>query len=218
MNEKDSEGLQSIGRSITDKIDETLKSINGSAADECKIYLEEQSGSYIQSQALANEGKPIIFGGEYRVWYIKDHKNTRKSNFDNAVNDHPDGCYANGRRVHFIWCKTLVYMNASGRKARYTPQKLERDTQSIDLLGRQGVEAKLAWCQNCLKYISKEILKDVFPDHKKYPQTKITEYVSEHGKAEGIARCLKHYQSTDKQMQLQQKLWDAQNIPHDKRG
>lgn len=192
MSEKYSEGLQSIGRSITDTIIELLKSIGGSPADECKIDIVDfidLEGSNVHQQAQTNAGKPIMLGSQYGVLYIKDNiYNENLYNRDAAVRGHPNDCYVDGKKVHFIWCTTLVEMKESQRKARYRHQKLERDTREIDLSNtRLNVETRLAWCKNCINELPQRFLNEIIQQPR---ADDIVKHTAEYGNASDISACL----------------------------
>lgn len=188
MDKKDieSKDMESIGFGVTEKMREIVHRVGGKPVDEFEI----DKGNDVDSndvciEALINEGKPIIFDGRYGVLYIKDHSYHRdKKSYLMYIEKTPNGCFSDGRKVHFIWCQTLTSFEDVERSARYRQQPLMRDTRPIDLSDKQSnIETRLAWCKNCINKMSEDVLKEVMP----IPKDKI----AEHGKARDIHNCLK---------------------------
>lgn len=119
------------------------------------IDIEIVDGEKIWKEANKKPNQPIIINDNFRLVYIKDHGFHDKYNHDLKTRNHSTGCFTDGNKVHFYYCKTLIDMTARGRKLRYRYALQISNIQIIDLINAQNVETRLAWCKNCISILGK---------------------------------------------------------------
>ena len=150
--------LKRSGEKIEQQLKEIRKKIGASlvkySVDPLVIVL---SGEELQELAEANPGKPIIINNKYCLAYIKDHAyHGLKFEHDLDVKTHPNDCFVRGNKVHFYYCKTIVYMSASNKRHRYHQTPRINNTRIIDLKNAENVETRLAWCKYCISILLQE--------------------------------------------------------------
>ena len=149
--------LKQTGMGIEKQLEKIRKRI-GAPLGEYSVKPEhieiEIDGDELQELAEANPNQPIKIGNRYYLAYIKDHTfHGYRSDYDSAIHDHSADCFVKGNKVHFYYCKTITYMSEVGRKQRYRATPRRNNRQLIDLRDAQDVEARLAWCKNCISLL-----------------------------------------------------------------
>ena len=112
-------------------------------------------GDELNKLARANPGKPIIINNLFHMAYIKDHSFHRLLNCKSDIDNHPNGCFVAGNKVHFYHCTTLLYMTDKGRTDRYRRVTKMTNKRLIDLRDSPDVETRLAYCKHCITILRK---------------------------------------------------------------
>ena len=150
------DNLKTVGDQIESRLVEIRERIGAQPAT-YNVEPEdiEIGGDEINELARANPGEPIIINGRFNMAYIKDHSFHRFEDYEVEMKSHPNYCFANGNKVHFYYCPTLVSMSARGRKNRYRCATAMINKRLIDLRDYSDVDTRLAYCKHCIKILSK---------------------------------------------------------------
>lgn len=142
--------LEAVGRKITRRLSDIRISVGARAGNFATktIQLDEDE---LRKRANLNPGKPIIIDGELHLAYIKDHDNHFSGLEECREQVSKFGCYKDGRKIHFYYCRTLQRMYRDGRQQRYHLPVFRSRWQPIDLPEVKDRSTPLAWCQNCIK-------------------------------------------------------------------
>lgn len=147
----DLDKLKAIGKEIERDLIKIRESV-GAPIDEYEPYIEI-TGAELIDLATRHPGEPIIIGDKFYTAYIKDNYHHNILSHNEEINNpaNTSRCFVSGKKVHFYYCSTLIYMARRGRDDRYRAPHKTQNTQIIDLSDKKDLETRLAWCKNCIK-------------------------------------------------------------------
>lgn len=148
------DNINAAGRDVSIRLDAIRERIGASEGNIGNMdnYI---TGGDLKDLAERYPDEPIIISGRCSRVYIRDHDSHYHDLGDAIESARRNGCYTDGKKVHFYYCRTLRTMEDRGRYDRYQIQPPNLwDEYYVDFHSRKNFPIRLPLCKNCVSVMA----------------------------------------------------------------